>query len=109
MNSRGASMDQQQFFPVPPQKVWEALQRAIPAAGLYLKNADQMLMRVEVSSGMSAMTWGQNFAISVQPGPNEGCYLTIVAASKFPAARDRARMQKIANEVIAKTSSILQA
>jgi len=106
--SRSGGGDQRQFFPVSTDRVWAALTAVLGEPGLKVKSTDDMLMRAEVSTGMTAMTWGANFIVQVEPAQQDGSSLAITAASKFPAARDRARIMKVGNDIVKRVSVQLQ-
>jgi hypothetical protein len=108
LNRGGSASDQEQFFAVPANQVWTALEKALPTSGLRIKKLDPSLMRAEFSSGMTAMTWGQNFVATIQPGPEEGCLLKIGSVGKFPGPWNRSRSMKVCNDLIGKISSAVQ-
>jgi len=55
-----------QRFPYTYSQVFEGLLRTLPNNGFKIKSHDKDVGRIECSSGMSLLSWGENVAISVE-------------------------------------------
>lgn len=97
-----------QFFPAEPAEVWSALVQVVPRPGLKVRNTDEMLRRIELSAGVSTFSWGQQLAVSVQPGPDGGCYLTVTGAGNVPTIGNSSRIQRVTDDLIYWTSIVLR-
>jgi len=78
-----ASQSTQQLFPYPAEVTYEKLLEAIPDAGMSVKQKDDLLRRVSVSSGMSLFSWGENVSIVVNPESDTSCVVGIDSSLKL--------------------------
>jgi hypothetical protein len=103
--------DDQQLFPVPADRLWAALGAALKrpqTTNWKMQHLDKTLRRIEMSSGMTAMTWGQNVVIQVEPAADGGSLLRLSGAGKFPSLRDRARIKAMASDLVRRVSAELK-
>ncbi|QJP14676.1 hypothetical protein G3545_14100 [Starkeya sp. ORNL1] len=89
-----------QAFAYPSELVYRHLLKAIPAAGLSLKSADEALLRVTASAGMSLFSWGENMTFIIEPQADANTRVYIDSSLKFGPSGG-GRHQKNFNAVIA--------
>lgn len=78
-----ASQSTQQVFPFPADVVYEKLLEAIPEVGMSVKQKDDILRRVSVSTGMSLFSWGENVSIVVNTNGDDSCVVGIDSSLKL--------------------------
>lgn len=65
MTTPAAASEYRQAFKRPASEVYAALVRALPGLGYKVKSQNDELMRVNLSSGMSAFSLGENMTVGV--------------------------------------------
>lgn len=78
-----ANQSTQQRFPYPADITYEKLLEAVPDAGMTVKQKDDVLRRVSVSSGMSLFSWGENISIVVNSEGDKVCVVGIDSSLKL--------------------------
>lgn len=71
-----------QRFPVSADLAWEHLRRIAPKLGR-VKEEDDFLKRVVISTGISAFSWGEMVSVSVQPVSDAACDVVVGSGVKL--------------------------
>src|ERR1700710_1948222 len=105
-----SSQAQELYVPVAPKVAFDAL-LSVASADFTLKSSDDFTLSVVFSSGMSAMTWGENFNAQVVPsGEASTIRLTVTGkANGGGNAWQASKSQKQITAIFASVTAILKA
>lgn len=104
-----ASQSTQQKMPYPAGVVYEKLLEAIHRVGMSIKQKDEMLKRVSVSTGMSMFSWGENVSIVVNDIDDKTSVVSIDSSLKLGVNLAGAhKHQKNFDKIIYSLSDILK-
>ena len=104
-----ASQSTQQKMPYPVGVVYEKLLEAIHRVGMSIKQKDEMLKRVSVSTGMSMFSWGENVSIVVNDIDDKTSVVSIDSSLKLGVNLAGAhKHQKNFDKIIYSLSDILK-
>jgi hypothetical protein len=99
-------------FPMSKDKVFEAMQKAIPTiSGLKIESADKLLGRFVVKAGVSLHSWGENIPIQLSEISENRTKVQITSSPKtgimFGGAFDMGKNRKNIENILSSTSRIL--
>lgn len=99
-------------FPISKDKVFEAMQKAIPTInGLKIENADKLQGRFVVKAGISLYSWGENIPIQLIEISENRTKVQITSSPKtgimFGGAFDMGKNRKNIENILSSTSKIL--
>lgn len=99
-------------FPMSKDKVFEAMQKAIPTInGLKIESADKLLGRFVVKAGVSLHSWGENIPIQLSEISENRTKVQITSSPKtgimFGGAFDMGKNRKNIENILSCTSRIL--
>jgi len=99
-------------FPMSKQRVFEAMQKAIPTIkGLTIENADKLQGRFVVKAGVSLYSWGENIPIQLSEISENRTKVQITSSPKtgimFGGAFDMGKNRKNIENILSTTSMIL--
>jgi hypothetical protein len=77
-----ANQQTQQPFPFPYDGVFRALYAVLPECGFTIRHHDINIGRISVSTGMSALSWGENLTLVVQPIDEQNAMVSIDSSLK---------------------------
>lgn len=97
----------QQKFPFSYDAVFNGLLEVIPQTGMNLKASDKVIGRINASTGMSLISWGENLTILIEKIDEKSTLVGIESALKlgFSGAH---RHQKNFDKIISALSRHLQ-
>jgi hypothetical protein len=78
----GASKTETRLFPGAYDAVFRAVCDAAQYEGMTVVSADPAAGRVQMSTGVTMMTWGENLGVTLRPTP-AGVEVTVGSALKF--------------------------
>lgn len=103
----GSQQNNERYFPVPPQDVFESLLESVRSR-FNLKSADDFTLSCQFSSGLSAFTWGENFTAQVVPSEG-GSTLRISGVGKVGAQiMQSARTAKLVGQLLDDVTATLR-
>ena len=97
-------------FPFSKQVVFRAVCSALEdMKGMKITNKDELASRVDVKTGMSAFSWGENISISISGKSEIESTVSVQSASKtiFGSATTHGKNRENIREIIRRTSDIL--
>lgn len=99
-------------FPMSKDKVFDAMQKAIPTInGLKIENADKLQGRFVVKAGVSLYSWGENIPIQLSEISENRTKVQITSSPKtgimFGGAFDMGKNRKNIENILSSTSKIL--
>ena len=100
-------------FPISKEKVFDAICQAIPTInGMELENADKLLGRIMVKTGVSLFSWGENIPIQLLEVSENKTRIQITSSPKtglmFGGAFDMGKNRKNIEKILTATSQMLQ-
>jgi hypothetical protein len=99
-------------FPFPKQVVFRALCEAVPLVpGVKIEGRDELACRLDLSTGMSAFSWGEKISVSASGSGDQSAVVSVQSAAKtiFGSATVHGKNRRNVRDIIEQTSKILTA
>lgn len=98
-------------FPFPKSVVYRAVCEAVRSIrGMTVERQDDLTSRIEIKTGMSAMSWGEKITISVSNAGQTASVVAIGSGAKtvFGSATAHGKNKKNVSDILSATSEVLQ-
>jgi hypothetical protein len=98
-------------FPFPKQVVFRALRDAVGGfRGMKVENCDELACRLDITTGMSAFSWGEKVSVSVAGNGDQAAVVSVQSAAKtiFGSGTTHGKNRKNIREILSRTSALLQ-
>jgi hypothetical protein len=99
-------------FPFPRKVVFRALCEAVPLMpGMKIERCDDLACRLDVSTGVSAWSWGEKVTVAVSSAGDQSASLSIQSAVKtvFGSASGHGKNRQNVRAIVEQTSRVLSA
>src|SRR4051812_46582004 len=104
-NINTASFIAKAEFPFPKQVVFRALCDAVGLLkGMEIANRDELASRLDIKTGISALSWGENVSVSISGNNNQAAIMSVQSAAKTVLGMTDGKNRKNISEIITRTS-----
>ena len=98
-------------FPFPKQVVFHAICVAVGGfRGMKITSRDELACRLDITTGMSAFSWGEKVSVSVSGNGEQAAIVSVRSAAKtaLGSATTHGKNRKNIREILDRTSALLQ-